>query len=216
MLKCCDDGQNICLIIIPSNMKTQYKNIKINAIDSNQMLTQVMCDLLFRKNGFQSIATKILLQILAKRGNTLWVPRPICNIENTMIVGYDNAANKLAICATINSTFSSVFSAVKPYGMNSDKYGKMADLLVEACNAYMSRNKTCPKEIIVYMNTCAGDQVKLYHEFFIEPAKNRMEEIYKGSRIKLTVVMVNVKTSERFFLEDGNSVRNVNAGTLVS
>ena len=28
--------------------------------------------------------------------------------------------------------------------------------------------------------------------------------------------MINVKTSERFFIEDNNQIRNVNAGTLVS
>jgi aubergine-like protein len=28
--------------------------------------------------------------------------------------------------------------------------------------------------------------------------------------------MINVKTSERFFIEENNQVRNVNAGTLVS
>ena len=28
--------------------------------------------------------------------------------------------------------------------------------------------------------------------------------------------MINVKTNERFFVEDGSNIRNVNAGTLVS
>lgn len=87
------------------------------------MLTQVMTEALFKKNGFQSIATKILLQILAKRGNTLWVPKPLCNIENTMLVGYDSGKVRnetlLALCATINSTFSTVFSATKTYSANS-------------------------------------------------------------------------------------------------
>lgn len=130
------------------------------------MLTQIMTEGLFKKNGFQSIATKILLQILAKRGNTLWVPKPLCKIENTMLVGYDtgkvNNQTLLAVCATINSTFSSVFSATKTYPANTDKYGRMSDLLLEATAAYLNRNKTCPKEIIVFTNACAGDQVKLY------------------------------------------------------
>jgi hypothetical protein len=54
------------------------------------MLTQVMVENLLSKKGFQSIATKILLQVLAKRGNTLWVPKPICNVQNTMLVGFDS------------------------------------------------------------------------------------------------------------------------------
>jgi hypothetical protein len=37
------------------------------------MLTQVVIEATLNKKGLQSIATKILLQIIAKRGNTLWV-----------------------------------------------------------------------------------------------------------------------------------------------
>jgi hypothetical protein len=33
-----------------------------------------MTDATLRKKNLQSIATKVLLQIIAKRGNTLWVP----------------------------------------------------------------------------------------------------------------------------------------------
>jgi hypothetical protein len=75
---CSANNHNICMIVIPSSLKTHYKQIKIKSIETNQMLTQVMLDTQFGKKGFQSIATKILLQIIAKRGNTLWVPRPMC------------------------------------------------------------------------------------------------------------------------------------------
>ena len=39
--------------------------------------------------------------------------------------------------------------------------------------------------------------------------------MYPGERIKLTFIMINVKTSERFFIEDNSQIRNVSAGTLV-
>ena len=122
------------MIVIPSSLKTQYKQIKIKSIENNQMLTQVMIDTQFAKKGFQSIATKILLQIIAKRGNTLWVPKPLCNIESCMLVGFDSCkfqkGTVMAICATINSTFSSVFSSTKVYSDNSDKYNKMKELFL--------------------------------------------------------------------------------------
>lgn len=93
------------------------------------MLTQIMVDAQFQKKGFQSIATKILLQMLAKRGNILWVPRPQCEIENIMLIAYDTAKCKsqtmISLCATINSTFSSIFSATRLFQDNNDKYGKM-------------------------------------------------------------------------------------------
>lgn len=65
---------NILLIIIPGNMKMEYKKIKKLTISNGQIVTQIVTDITLRKKGIQSIATKILLQIIAKRGNTLWVP----------------------------------------------------------------------------------------------------------------------------------------------
>jgi hypothetical protein len=42
-----------------------------------------------------------------------------------------------------------------------------------------------------------------------------MEEVYLDKTPCITLIMVNVKTSERFFTE-GDQVRNVPAGTLIS
>ena len=55
-------------------MKTDYKKIKLETITNLRMLTQVVTEGTLKKKNLQSIATKILLQIVAKRGNTLWVP----------------------------------------------------------------------------------------------------------------------------------------------
>lgn len=54
-------------------MKNDYKKIKNFTIQLD-LVTQVVLDGTLRKKGLQSIATKVLLQIIAKRGNTLWVP----------------------------------------------------------------------------------------------------------------------------------------------
>jgi hypothetical protein len=55
-------------------MKNDYKKIKHESITNLHLLTQVVTEGTLRKKNLQSIATKILLQIVAKRGNTLWVP----------------------------------------------------------------------------------------------------------------------------------------------
>lgn len=113
---------NICCIIIPNNMKTQYKNIKISALTKKEIVTQVLTDVKLRNKNVQSIATKVLLQIIAKRGNTLWVPKANCKIDSCMLAAYDNAKagskNVLGLCATINSTFSSIFSSTGAYDSN--------------------------------------------------------------------------------------------------
>ena len=41
-----------------------------------------------RKKNLLSIATKILLQIIAKRGNTLWVPKIPSSLASTMMIAF--------------------------------------------------------------------------------------------------------------------------------
>jgi aubergine-like protein len=214
-----EGGDNICCIIIPNNLKTQYRQIKTSAICKRQIVTQVFTDVKLRNKNIQSIATKVLLQIIAKRGNTLWVPKPTCKIDGCMLVAFDNAKvgakNVLGLCATINSTYSSIFSATASYDSNQNRFGKMVELAIASINAYLARNTRLPKEVVMFQNSCTGDQVSLFHEFFIEPLKAKIQEIFH-ERVNLTMIMINVKTSERFFVEDGRGVGNVEAGTLVS
>ena len=64
---------NICLIIIPNYLKNDYKKIKKTSLKM-EMITQVFTEAKLVNKNAQSIATKVLLQIIAKRGNILWAP----------------------------------------------------------------------------------------------------------------------------------------------
>lgn len=80
----------------------------------------------------------------------------------------------------------------------------------------MNRNGNTPKELFLFQNSCTGDQISLFHEFFIEPLKGKIQEVFNQT-ICLTMIMINVKTNERFFSGDGKGgAHNVDAGTLVS
>jgi hypothetical protein len=108
------EGCNICLICLPNQLKTQYKKIKVMALKKHKIICQMTTEGTLRKNNLRSIATKILLQIIAKRGNTLWVPRIPPGVSTTMMIAFETAKTgkltTLGMCATINSTFSSIFS----------------------------------------------------------------------------------------------------------
>jgi hypothetical protein len=104
---------NICLIILPNQFKTQYKKVKAEALLHHKIICQVTTEGTLRKKNLQSIATKILLQIIAKRGNTLWVPRMPAGMPVTMMIAFETVRDRkstLGMCATLNSTFSSIFS----------------------------------------------------------------------------------------------------------
>jgi hypothetical protein len=87
-----------------------------------------------------------LLQIIAKRGNTLWVPKTKNSISNAMMAGFENAKISgskytLSLCATISSTYSSIFSKNIVYDGVDNKFNTMSSLMMLAIGAYVSRNK---------------------------------------------------------------------------
>lgn len=57
------------------------------------------------------------------------------------------------------------------------------------------------------------DQVKSLKEYFIDEFIKKAEAIYREKTPTLQAVMVNTKTSERFFTENGENAR---AGTLIN
>ena len=65
----------VIMVIIPNQMKPLYKQIKkLSLLEDSPILTQVVLEATFKKKGLDSIITKILLQITAKTGGSLWVP----------------------------------------------------------------------------------------------------------------------------------------------
>jgi len=71
-----EEETNIVFAILPNQMKKSYGKIKVSSLIDNKVSCQVALESLLKKKNFQSIATKLLLQILVKRGNVLWVPEP--------------------------------------------------------------------------------------------------------------------------------------------
>lgn len=118
---------NILLIVLPNNLKTCYPKLKQYTLagDPNStILTQFVTDgTLRRKNGAQSVHTKLLLQMAAKRGNILWVPKYEEDIDSklagVMLLGIDSASKAsktiMAACGTTNSTFSLLASSTKEF-----------------------------------------------------------------------------------------------------
>lgn len=124
------------------------------------MVSQVFTDGKLRNKNAQSIATKVLLQILAKRGNTLWVPKLKSKVSDTMIIGIDNASlggskNIIAACGTVNSSFTSIYSKTVKYSDINDKFGAINTAVLSILDYYVDRNKIPPKDIVVFTNSCS-------------------------------------------------------------
>lgn len=65
------------MVAIPNKLKTSYPKFKLSTLGAKQeipVLTQFVVEGTLNKKNAQSIHTKLLLQIIAKRGNILWIP----------------------------------------------------------------------------------------------------------------------------------------------
>jgi uncharacterized protein YfbU (UPF0304 family) len=94
--------------------------------------------------------TKVLLQILAKRSNTLWKPKTIYDHDKCMLMSFDTAKMKngrsiICLIATVNSGFTSYFSKTKEFQNLDEKYQPMFELYLLAIEYYFARNKFYPK-----------------------------------------------------------------------
>ena len=69
--------------------------------------------------------------------------------------------------------------------------------------------------MVVFHSDCTQDQVSLFNKLFVLSAKEKINQIL-GQNIPITLVMINTKTSERFFRRNGDRIENVEAGTLIN
>ena len=89
-----------------------------------------------------------------------------------MILGIDSGSkggvNIMAACGTVNSTLSNYASATVNTSLDkgNQKYQYMLNVTSSCIDAYVKRNKSAPKELIIFMNTSPGDQISLYQENF--------------------------------------------------
>lgn len=89
-------------------------------------------------------------------------------------------------------------------------------VLIKLIDSYVHRNKEPPAEIIIFSNSVSTDLLKQYQEYFIVPTIEKLEQIYHEKKPALSLVLVNTKSNERFFQMQGNSAKNVPAGTIIS
>ena len=159
----------------------------------------------------------------AKRGNILWLPTLKSELEaaldKTCILGLDSSIKGgqtcMSACATTNSKFSLLSSATVNVPAGGDKYKCMLTVASKCVDAYTTKNKCTPKELIVFMLAVPGDQANLVQENFCRRLEETVREAHPDSNMRLTCVMVNLRNSARFF-SAGQEARNVPPGTLIN
>jgi hypothetical protein len=172
------------MICIPASLKTAYPKLKQELLTiqgGKEMLSQFVVENTLKKKGVQSIHTKLLLQMVAKRGNILWVPtfnEALSNaLSGTCIMGIDTASKGglsiMAGCATTNSTFNLLSTSTTTCGSN--KFTDMMGVATRCIEGYSKRNKGPPNELIIFMLAVPGDQVNLIQDNFCKPLESKLD-----------------------------------------
>jgi hypothetical protein len=138
--------------------------------------------------------------MIAKSGNVLWVPRPLGRVAGAMIMAFDNAKgskkNCISCCASVNDNFSHYYSQFSTYANNEEKFCEMVKLSFEIITYYSKRNQRMPKEVLIFHNSCAGDQVTLFTNYFLNTLTNKLKDAFGSDMVpNISLIMVNTKTS---------------------
>lgn len=54
----------------------------------------------------------------------------------------------------------------------------MVKLSLEAINYYSKKNSKNPKELIIFHNSCTGDQMSLFRNFFLETLMAKLKDAF--------------------------------------
>lgn len=108
----CENGSaNMFWFIIPPSFKTYYKNLKQFTLKAGVgRNSQFAVTSTLQKKGMASILTKILLQMAAKVGNKLWVPKVPSRLYNcgVLLIGIESysdqssKSNVISYCSNTN------------------------------------------------------------------------------------------------------------------
>lgn len=220
-------GFNMYWFILPNNLKNQYGKIKKMAMDSpNPKLTQMTVAATLNKKGFNSIITKILLQMASKVGNALWLPKaPTDCGTKTMMIGIDTAADKVqkgtivAYCASMAKDFSKFHSSYVLQENGKELPEKTGLIITQSVKAFVQENTYYPEEIIVMRNGCADSQISAALEYEVKEVRGAIDRIYgkEGLHANLTYIIVDKNVNQKLFkvMNDGKAA-NPSFGMLVN
>lgn len=228
IVKECESGStNIFWFIIPSNFKSQYKALKRltlkTGVDKN---SQIAVTNTLQKKGVASILTKILLQMAAKVGNKLWVPKIPSRVASSglMVVGIENYSDKsnktlnvMSFCSNTNSEFSSFYSNYVYTAKQDGSSTHMKQILFDCLNEYISKSQHPPTDVLILKNGSA----KYDLAFILQTEITEMKEILKAasknySPIRLIYTLVDTNSSQKFFSERGGNTVNPSSGVLIN
>ena len=212
------DGDYKFVVFLLDRNDYIYKNLKIHSLCNNGYVSQVVKVSSLRKN-IMSVCSKILLQINSKLSGVTYTAKINDEVKNRrlMIIGVDSSQIKgkrtgVAMVSTVNSSFSNFYN--KETIIKEEKKEQLqfcvSGFIEEAIAQYNKINSKLPGGIIIYRQG-----VSLQQKDFLESEVNNIKKVCEKNKILYYYILVNTKTTYKFFEKNQNKFSNPGEGLLV-
>ena len=195
-----------------------YKQLKIHSLCRQGYVSQVVKVNSLKKNAL-SVCSKILLQINAKLNGVSYIAKFGEEIKNRklMIIGVDSSHIKgkrtgVAMVATINPSFTNFYN--KEQIIVEEKKEQflfaISSFIEEAIVKFNDFNKYLPEGIIIYRQGVSFQQ-----KVFLENEVKNIQKVCDKNKILYDYILVNTKTTYKFFESQKGGYANPEGGLLV-
>lgn len=218
-----DPKTQIVVVLLPRDDSATYSKVKSKCVEKGIVSQMVVAQKY--AHAKLSMTTNILLQIQSKIGAELWnVNIPMSKV---MIVGIEITHHQRkkgdsvgALVATLNSTFTKYFTKTL-FAKGGKTVGDvLTPAMLGALNNYYRANKQLPGAIFIYRDGVSEGELQRVLNEEIEAVRAACKKIpaqvAKNYDPKLLFVSVNKRINQKFFLRDGNTLKNPEPGTLVN
>ena len=213
-----ENSEYFFVIFLIGNNNRLYEDLKRHSLCKNGYVSQVIKTSSIKSKGMMSICSKILLQINAKLGGISYKTVVDKSIEerNIMVVGVDsshfNKKTAVAMVSSVDNSFADFYN--KEIIIDEEKKETyqycVSSFLEEAIPVYNSYNKKNPKNIIIYRQGVSDNIINVLRDEVIQ-----IEEVCKKHGILYYYILINTRTTFKFFEKSGDEYYNPDAGLLV-
>lgn len=217
----------IALIVIGPNDKKVYNEIKEACALASGVPTQCLkSNNLNNPKKFDSIMSKLIVQMAVKTGSAAWSMPPTAGIpQKTMVIGIDvfhdtvlRAKSVLGFVASIHPAFTNYYNTTRIHERSGQEIGgHVGDCFREALLAFheATKGRFMPETIIVFRDGLADSQIGAAKDFEVTSMKTAIRN-FQGYDPQLIYVIVNKKTNAKLFINGNRGVENPQSGTVVN
>lgn len=215
----------IVVVIFPSQRDDRYAAIKRTLCSEIPTPSQVIQSRTLRnETKARSIVQKIILQMNAKLGGTLWsvkIPLKqtmICGIDTSHITG-SNPITVGGFVGSYNPEFTRWFSKATIQGKREELVSGLTTAMEQCLAKYKAFNNILPERIILYRDGVSNGELPFVKNHEIEQFKDAFKRIDPDYKPKLTFVVVQKRINTKLFAapdpKDPSKMINPKPGTIL-